>query len=107
MQTTTTPAAGPTVGVLRETAPGERRVALTPDGVARLLKLGYAVTVEAGAGAGAWFDDASYVQAGATVGDTDAVMSGSDILVGVQPPDPPGKRPCCPAGSSSDCCICG
>jgi H+-translocating NAD(P) transhydrogenase subunit alpha len=91
MQTTTTGVtagrAGLTVGVLRETAPGERRVALTPDGVGRLVKLGYAVNVEAGAGAGAWFDDASYLEAGATVGDTEAVIAGSDILVCVQPPD--------------------
>ena len=87
MQTTTTGSAGPTVGVFRETAPGERRVALTPDGVGRLIKLGYAVTVEAGAGAGAWFDDASYVDAGATVGGTQAVISASDILLCVQPPD--------------------
>ncbi len=63
-------------------------MALTPDGVGRLIKLGYAVAVEAGAGAGAWFDDASYVQAGAAVGDTEAVMSGSDIIVCVQPPGP-------------------
>ena len=87
MQTTTTPAAGPTVGVLRESAPGERRVALTPDGVGRLIALGYAVTVESGAGEGAWYDDAAYVTARATIADADAVVSGSDILLCVQPPD--------------------
>ncbi len=87
MQTTTTGPTSPTVGVLRESAPGERRVALTPDGVSRLIKLGYAVTVEAGAGDGAWHDDASYLDAGATIGDTRSVISGSDILLCVQPPD--------------------
>jgi H+-translocating NAD(P) transhydrogenase subunit alpha len=87
MQTTTTPAAGATVGVLRERASGERRVSLTPDGAGRLIALGYAVTVESGAGEGAWFDDASYVTAGATIADGDTVLSGSDILLCVQPPD--------------------
>ena len=87
MQTTTTVPGTATVGVLRESAPGERRVALTPDGVGRLIALGYAVCVQSGAGEGAWFDDASYVSAGATIGDGDSVLSGSDILLCVQPPD--------------------
>jgi NAD(P) transhydrogenase subunit alpha len=87
MQTTTTGTASPTVGVLRERAPGERRVALTPDGVGRVIALGYAVTVESGAGEGAWFDDATYVTAGAAIAVADAVLSGSDILLCVQPPD--------------------
>jgi NAD(P) transhydrogenase subunit alpha len=87
MQTTTAGKTSRTVGVLRESIPGERRVALTPDGVSRLRKLGYAVAVEAGAGAGAWFDDASYVDAGAVIGDTHEVVASSDILVCVQPPD--------------------
>ncbi len=87
MQTTTTGTPSQTVGVLRECAPGERRVALTPDGVGRLIALGYQVTVESGAGDGAWFDDAGYVTAGATIGDAQAVSSGSDILLCVQPPD--------------------
>ena len=85
MQTTTSATPSPTVGVLRESAPGERRVALTPDGVTRLIALGYAVTVESGAGEGAWYDDASYVAAGATISDPDTVVS-SDILLCVQPP---------------------
>ena len=85
--TTTTAAAGATVGVLREFAPGERRVALTPDGAGRLIALGYAVTVETGAGDGAWYDDASYLAAGAAVAAAEDVICGSDILLCVQPPD--------------------
>jgi NAD(P) transhydrogenase subunit alpha len=85
--TTTTGAPVLTVGVLRESVPGERRVALTPDGAGRLMTLGYAVTIETGAGTGAWFDDASYLAAGASIADTQDVISGSDILLCVQPPD--------------------
>ncbi len=43
------------VGVLQEEAPGERRVAVTPETVTQLQKLGYEVVVESGAGAGATF----------------------------------------------------
>lgn len=87
MQTTTTGTGTPTVGVLRESAPGERRVALSPDGVGRVISLGYAVTVQTGAGEGSWFDDASYVAAGAAIAEADDVLSGSDIVLCVQPPD--------------------
>jgi NAD(P) transhydrogenase subunit alpha len=85
--TTTTDAPGQTVGVLRESAAGERRVALTPDGVKRLCALGYCVIVETGAGEKSWIDDASYAGAGAAVGDAQHVISASDILLCVQPPD--------------------
>jgi NAD(P) transhydrogenase subunit alpha len=53
------------VGVVRERAPGERRVALTPDGVSRLSALGARVVVEKGAGEEALFPDAAYKEAGA------------------------------------------
>ncbi len=78
---------GPSVGVLRETAPGERRVALTPDGVTRLIKAGATVAVEAGAGAAAWFTDAAYTAAGARVTDRAGVCSTCDVLVCVHAPD--------------------
>ena len=77
---------GPSVGVLRETAPGERRVALTPDGVTRLLKAGCTVAVESGAGAAAWFTDAAYTAAGARLADRAGVCSTCDVLVCVHPP---------------------
>ena len=60
---------GATIGVPRETAPGERRVALVPDVVRRLAAAGGELVVESGAGAGALIDDASYVAAGARIGD--------------------------------------
>src|SRR4051812_46645810 len=56
------------IGVVREAAEGERRVALTPDGAGRLQRLGLRVLVEAGAGGGGWFDDAGYGAAGGAGG---------------------------------------
>src|ERR1043166_6188813 len=66
------------VGVPRESAPGERRVALVPEVVSRLASGGFEVVVEAGAGDAASFPDAAYEEAGARVGadpwDADAVV---------------------------------
>ncbi len=55
------------VAVVKETGPGERRVALVPDAIARLRPAGIDVLVESGAGEGAWLTDAVYADAGATV----------------------------------------
>jgi NAD(P) transhydrogenase subunit alpha len=57
------------IGVVRETAPGERRVALVPETVGRLAKSGNDVVVERGAGERSSFPDRLYSDAGATVGD--------------------------------------
>ncbi len=57
------------IGIPRESLPGETRVAATPQTVAQLLKLGYEVAVESGAGAAASFSDAAFTEAGATIGD--------------------------------------
>src|SRR6188768_3956252 len=76
-----------TIGVPKETHDGEMRVATTPDVVAQLAKLGFAVRVEANAGAGANFGDEAYRLAGATVvADTRELWSGSDIILKVRPP---------------------
>jgi hypothetical protein len=56
--------AAATVGVVREWVPGERRVAMVPEVVARLRSAGVEVLVEAGAGAQAWFADSAYAEAG-------------------------------------------
>jgi NAD(P) transhydrogenase subunit alpha len=58
-----------TVGVVRESEPGERRVALVPKLVQRLVKRGLRVVVEADAGAAARLPDAAFTDAGATIGD--------------------------------------
>src|SRR5947209_8443116 len=65
------------VGVTSETTPGERRVALVPETVAKLAAAGFEIVVEPGAGAPASFPDAEYTAAGATLGDpwaADAVL---------------------------------
>ena len=60
------------IGALKETIPGEKRVALTPDSARRLQKLGHECYVESGAGAEASFSDEAYREAGVTVVDTAA-----------------------------------
>ncbi len=70
------------IGVLREARAGEARVAATPATVAELMKLGYEVVVEAGAGAAASYPDEAYAEAGASVGDPTA----GDIVFGVNAP---------------------
>jgi len=78
-----------TIAVPRETHPGERRVAATPDTVAQLSKLGYAVEIESGAGAQAAFGDDAYRAAGARiVDDAHALWSNADIVIKVRPPSP-------------------
>src|SRR5438132_13694029 len=57
------------IGVVRETAPGERRVALVPETVGRLAKGGNQLVVERGAGEASSFPDRLYTEAGATIGD--------------------------------------
>ncbi len=55
------------VAVVKESAPGERRVALVPETVQRLVQAGLEVLVEKGAGDSAWFPDGAYAAAGATI----------------------------------------
>ena len=77
-----------TVAIPRERRAGERRVAATPENVARLIKLGFEVRVESQAGALASFGDDDYVAAGAqVVEDPRALWAGADIVLKVQPPD--------------------
>jgi NAD(P) transhydrogenase subunit alpha len=75
------------IGVPRETAAGEKRVATVPDVVAKLVKLGFSVAIESGAGDAAHFDDDSYRAAGAEVVPTAAELwAGSDIVFKVRAP---------------------
>lgn len=76
-----------TLGILKETD-GEQRVAVTPESVAAILKLGVEkVLIEKGAGAHAFFNDASYEAQGAKVTDGATVMKESQILVRIHPLD--------------------
>ena len=78
---------GMKVGIPKETADGERRVALTPETAGRIQKLGYDLQVESGAGEGANFSDDAYREAGVEVlPNADAVWSSSDIVMKVQQP---------------------
>jgi NAD(P) transhydrogenase subunit alpha len=78
---------GLTVGVVRQDDVGERRVALVPESVARLAALGLGTVVQEGAGAAAWFPDAEYAAAGATVLPGQALYERADIVVCVHPPE--------------------
>lgn len=83
----TATADGPVIGVARERAPGERRVAVTPETCRKLVASGARVRVERGAGQGAFIANAHYADAGATlVEDGDAARAGADIVPCVQPP---------------------
>ena len=75
------------LAVPRECRPGERRVAVTPENVAKLIKLGFRVAVEHDAGAAASFGDDDYAAAGAEiVTGTREIWQAGDIVLKVQPP---------------------
>jgi H+-translocating NAD(P) transhydrogenase subunit alpha len=76
------------IAVPRERAAGERRVALVPESCAKLIKAGYEVAVEAGAGTPAGFDDPSYVQSGARlVPELPTLLEGADLVLKVNAPE--------------------
>ena len=75
------------ITVPRETHPGETRAPLTPDGAAKLVKLGAQVEVEAGLGVAAGFPDEAYAKAGATIStDRQALLSTGDIVLRLRKP---------------------
>ena len=79
----TAPATRLAVVAIKETAPGERRVALAPDSIRKLQGAGLDVLVEAGAGEAAWFGDDAYVKAGASIISTDEVVARADVILTV------------------------
>ncbi len=75
------------IAVLKETSPGERRVALTPDGVRTLANEARQIHVEAGAGAAAGFGDAAYQEAGAKiVAEPTALVADAALVLKVRGP---------------------
>ncbi|MFN3703927.1 NAD(P) transhydrogenase subunit alpha [Thermomonas sp.] len=72
------------VGVARETAAGERRVALTPETCRKLVAAGARVRVQPGIGTGAYFPDAAYAEAGAVLAED--ALAGADLVLCVQAP---------------------
>jgi NAD(P) transhydrogenase subunit alpha len=76
------------IGVPREIHDGERRAATTPEVAEQLIKLGFTVAVEAGAGAAANFTDDAYREAGAEIiDDARALWAGADIILKVRAPE--------------------
>jgi NAD(P) transhydrogenase subunit alpha len=74
------------VAVIKEAAPGERRVALVPEAVAKLRAAGLEVLVESGAGDRAWLADGAYAEAGATIVPA-AELASADVILMVGKPD--------------------
>jgi NAD(P) transhydrogenase subunit alpha len=76
------------IGVPKESAAGERRVALVPEVVRKLTAQGHEVVVERGAGAAAMIPDAGFEEAGATLAEEPGAVYGTDVVVKVAPPSP-------------------
>jgi NAD(P) transhydrogenase subunit alpha len=75
------------IGVPKETAPGERRVALVPESAKKLIQAGYEVAIEAGAGEAAGYPDAGYRDAGAAIeSDPVSLLGSADLVLKVGPP---------------------
>src|SRR5262245_31711613 len=75
------------IAVPRETAPGERRVALVPESCRKLIQADYEVAVESGAGAAAQFPDSAYHDVGVSVGsDPGALLGAADLILKVNAP---------------------
>jgi NAD(P) transhydrogenase subunit alpha len=75
------------VAVVKEVAPGERRVALVPETVPRLTAAGLEVLVEQGAGDAAWFPDGAYLDAGASIATAADLYPAADVILTVTRPD--------------------
>ncbi|MEE4155086.1 MAG: NAD(P) transhydrogenase subunit alpha [Erythrobacter sp.] len=76
------------IAVLKERAPGETRVAATPETVKKFEKLGASLFVESGAGLTASITDEAFREAGAAVGTAAEAVKDADIVLGIQAPDP-------------------
>jgi NAD(P) transhydrogenase subunit alpha len=75
------------IGVPKETAPGERRVAVVPESCKKLIQVGYEVAIEAGAGDEAGFGNAAYREAGSGVeSDRRVLLGAADLVLKVGPP---------------------
>lgn len=74
------------IGIPRETAEGERRLALTPEAVGILVEAGHRVVLESGAGLGINYSDNHYAEAGAEIVDSAAEVYQADIIVKILPP---------------------
>lgn len=73
------------IGIVKESAANESRVAASPSSITQLIKLNFTVAVESGAGSHARFSDSAYIEAGATIENSKASWQ-SDIIFKVNPP---------------------
>jgi NAD(P) transhydrogenase subunit alpha len=80
------------IGVPKETAAGEHRVALVPEVVSKLKAKGLDVVVQGGAGADALLSDAAFTEAGAQITGDAAEVWGCDVVLTIAPPDPQAIR---------------
>src|SRR5437899_2515383 len=87
------------VGIPRETTQGERRVALVPETVGKLVAAGFELVVEQGSGKAASFPDDAYTDAGAVSGDPWGVDGGGEVSK--QSPDGPERLREGPPGTGS------
>lgn len=76
------------IGVLKETKANERRVGLTPGGARQLVRCGHEVLFEPGAGIGAGFSDASYMEAGAVAAAQKDIYAHAEMVIHVREPQP-------------------
>lgn len=91
-----------TIGVPSETFAGEKRVATVPEVVEKLIKLGFKVCVEQGAGAAANFSDHAYQTAGASIaGSAAELYAAADVVFKVRPQPPVRSGSCVKAPRSS------
>ena len=90
------------IGIPKEVHQGEKRVATTPEATEQIIKLGFSVAVEKGAGAGSDISDEAYKEAGAEiVADAKTLWAKSDIVMKVRAPEQHPKlgideANCCP-----------
>ena len=91
------------VGVAKETAPGERRVALVPEVLGKLKAAGLEYPVERDAGAGSSIPDAAYQEAGATIVSTDGLYKDADATCASPSRPTERSRACARARHCSAC----
>ncbi len=76
------------VGIVTESAPGERRVAMSPAAIGVFKKTGAELVLEGGAGSRAGFPDAEYAEKGVRIAARDEVFASADVLLQVRSPGP-------------------
>jgi H+-translocating NAD(P) transhydrogenase subunit alpha len=80
------------IGVPKETAAGEQRVALVPEVIGKLVAKGLEVAVQSGAGAGALLADDAFTAVGASIAEDPGEVWRSDVVLTISPPDPEAIR---------------